>query len=86
MNSSEEKIHSTVIILLHKIAPEADLNNLLNHSDIRQTLGIDSFDFLNFTISISDTFNISIPEDDYGKLVSLADIIQYIKNQNPQFS
>ncbi len=86
MNSSEEKIRSTVIILLHKIAPEADLNNLLNHSDIRQTLGIDSFDFLNFTISISDTFNISIPEDDYGKLVSLADIIQYIKNQNPQFS
>ena len=84
MNTQEEKIRSTIVILLNKIAPEADLDNLPNNNDIRQTLGIDSFDFLNFMISVGDTFKIEIPENDYGNLVSLVDIIQYVKKQNPQ--
>lgn len=69
----------TLCNLLKTIAPEADLAALPDNADIRQTLEIDSFDFLNFMIAINETFGVEIPETDYGKLSTLADVIHYIE-------
>ncbi|HEY9647267.1 MAG TPA: phosphopantetheine-binding protein [Chroococcidiopsis sp.] len=79
MNTHETQTKETLINILKNIAPDADFQALANDEDIRQTLGIDSFDFLNFMIGINESFNVEIPETDYGKLASLADVIGYIK-------
>ncbi|WP_416669811.1 acyl carrier protein [Egbenema bharatensis] len=79
MNTYESQTKATVLQLLSKIAPEADLDTLEENEEIRQTLGIDSYDFLNFMIEVSESFSIEIPESDYGKLNTLANIIQYIE-------
>lgn len=79
MNTHETQTKETLINLLKNIAPDADLQALGEDKDIRQTLGIDSFDFLNFMIGINESFSIEIPETDYGKLISLTDVIRYIE-------
>lgn len=79
MNTREAQIKETIFNLLGNIAPEADFDALGKNDDIRQTLGIDSYDFLNFMIGISESFGFEIPETDYGKLITLADVIRYIE-------
>lgn len=79
MNTRETQTKEKLIDLLKNIAPDADLQALGDDEDIRQTLGIDSFDFLNFMIGINESFGVEIPEADYGKLISLTDVIHYIK-------
>jgi len=79
MNTQETPVKATLLNLLKNIAPDADFEALGEADDIRQTLGIDSFDFLNFMIGINESFGVEIPEVDYGKLMTLKDIIQYIE-------
>lgn len=79
MTLDDVQVKATILSLLGNIAPEVDLSKLSDDADIRATLGIDSFDFLNFMIALSDSFGVDIPESDYGKLVSLLDIFYYIK-------
>ena len=79
MNVHKPQTKETVLNLLRNIAPEADFDALADDEDIRQTLGIDSYDFLNFMIGISESFGIEIPETDYGKLRTLADVMRYIE-------
>ncbi len=79
MNTHETQTKETLSHLLKNIAPDADLQALGDDEDIRQTLGIDSFDFLNFMIGIHESFGLEIPETDYGKLISLTDVVRYIE-------
>lgn len=66
---------------LTQIAPEADFDDILPAENLREELDIDSFDFLNFLIGLNDTLGIDIPESDYEKLVSLNDLIGYLKQK-----
>jgi acyl carrier protein len=79
-NQSTKEIQEILENILAKIAPEADLANLAENENLRERLGIDSFDFLNFMIAINEALGVEIPEADYGKLLSLKDLIGYIKS------
>ena len=76
MNESELK--SMLFEGLRKIAPEADPASLRPEQKIRETLDIDSFDFLSFLIDLNEKLGVEIPEADYGKLNTLADMLQYL--------
>lgn len=78
--STQTQIKQTILNILSKIAPEADLENLQADEDIRAKFDIDSYDFLNLMIGLNESFGVEIPEADYGKLVTLTDIIRYISN------
>lgn len=75
---SEETIADIVCQGLKQIAPEADPWSLPPDVDVRETLDIDSFDFLNFLISLNETLGVEIPEKDYGQLSSMTDIVGYL--------
>ncbi|MBL7851197.1 MAG: hypothetical protein JNN04_09865, partial [Cyclobacteriaceae bacterium] len=45
---------------------------------IRQTLGIDSFDYLQFIIRVDERFGVKTPEEDYGKIETLRALTPYL--------
>ena len=80
---SEEQILAALIMILEDVAPEADFDEIEPDEDIREVLDIDSFDFLNVLIALNDETGVEIPEADYGKLVSLDDIVKYVAAKMP---
>jgi acyl carrier protein len=75
---TEIQIKETIFKLLGRIAPEVDLNTLDPNDDLRIVLDIDSFDFLNFLIGLNQELGVEIPEADYSRVVTLADLMRYI--------
>lgn len=74
----ESEITETVFKLLKHIAPETAPENLKPEENIRQVLGIDSFDYLQFIIGLDETLGIQTAEEDYGKIETLKTLIAYI--------
>lgn len=75
---SREEVYQIVLAQLRGLAPEADLNDLRPHDDIRETLEIDSFDFLNFLIALNKETGVEVPEKDYGRVSTLENLTTYL--------
>jgi acyl carrier protein len=75
---SAEELKQLIFDVLGQIAPEADFDSLDPGEDMRAALDIDSFDFLNFLIGLNEQVGVEIPEADYGQLVSLDDLVNYL--------
>ncbi|MGM0545416.1 MAG: acyl carrier protein [Bacteroidota bacterium] len=63
---------------LHRVAPEADLDQLKADEELGPTLDIDSMDFYNMMVGISEELQVEIPEEDYGKLRTLKSIKEFL--------
>ncbi|RIW18609.1 acyl carrier protein [Algoriphagus lacus] len=75
---NEEEIKKTVFQLLKNIAPETDPSLLMPEENIREALNIDSFDALQFIVSLCEKLKVDIPEEDYGKTSNLKSLIGYL--------
>jgi acyl carrier protein len=75
---SKEQIQTTIFDILSTIAPEANLAGLDPNANLQRALDIDSFDFLNLLIGLDEALGVVIPEADYGQLLSLNDLINYL--------
>jgi acyl carrier protein len=73
-----DELKEIIFETLGQIAPEAEFDDLEDDEDVREALDIDSFDFLNFLIGLNEQIAVDIPEADYGKLISMDDLIQYL--------
>ena len=80
MNS--EILHQTIVVLLQQIAPDTVPATLKLEENIRETLNIDSFDFLQFIIALHEKTGVEIPEEDYGKINTIQNAIEYIQNKS----
>ena len=65
---------------LKQIAPDSDPSALKDDDLIKQKLGLDSFDFLQFIILINDQLKITIPEEKYGLVLTLNHLSDYLIN------
>lgn len=74
----DEEMKRVLFKLLKNIAPDTEPEKLKPDDKIRQTLGIDSFDYLQFIISVDEHFGVQTPEEDYGKIETLNALIPYI--------
>lgn len=63
---------------LHQVAPDADLDTLTPDDDLRDTLGLDSLDFLQVVEVLSERGGIRIDEDDYPHLATLAGAVRWL--------
>jgi acyl carrier protein len=63
---------------LHMVAPEADLGALPTDADLRDTLGLDSLDFLQVVELLSERSGRRIDEDDYPKLATLSSAVKFL--------
>ena len=76
--TTKAELQQIILAQLRGLAPEADLNDLRPHDDIRETLEIDSFDFLNFLIALNKEVGVEVPEKDYGKVNTLETLTAYL--------
>ena len=76
---TRDEIRAVIITELGNIAPDMDVTALKPDADLRETLDIDSMDFLNFISALHQRLGIDIPERDYPKLFTLADATGYIE-------
>jgi acyl carrier protein len=65
---------------LASIAPEADFDDVDREADLQDELDLDSMDFLNFLIALSQSTGVEIPESDYSHVRSLAGCVQYLRD------
>ena len=76
MNEAEIKL--TLFKILKSIAPDTEPEKLKDEDNIRKTLAIDSFDYLQFIVGMDEEFGIQTPEEDYGKIETVRDLLTYI--------
>ena len=77
MNDTE--LRGILVDLLRQIAPDTDPATLQADDHIRDSLNIDSFDFLQFIVALDEKLGVSIPEQDYGKVSTLRELMGFLK-------
>ena len=56
-----------------------NIKNITTDTDIREDLGVDSIGLLQLVMAIEDEFEIQVEEQDLEKIHTVADIMEYIK-------
>ena len=78
MSTERETLAATVLTLLRAIAPELEPDALNVARPLRSQVDLDSMDWLNFLVSLSERFGVAIPEADYARLVTFNDVLDYL--------
>ena len=65
--------------VLGGVAPDLDLATVASDADLRNDLGLDSMDFLNFVIAVGKQLKVTIPEADYREVATLDKCARYIR-------
>ena len=81
---TEAEIKRAIFDGLRQIAPESEPETLAADANVRKTLDIDSYDFLNFLIDLNEKLGVEVPEEDYGKLRSLKELLTYLSERVDQ--
>lgn len=76
MNADEARALAAAI--LAGIAPESDLGAVGDNEDLREALDLDSMDFMNFVIGLSERSGVNIPEADTPRLRTLQGVARYL--------
>lgn len=75
----DSELLAEVVATLQTIAPEVEADELRPDRPLRQQVDLDSMDWLNFLIGLAGRFKVEIPEADYRRLVTLADLVAYLR-------
>ena len=75
---NQDELRKRIFEILHRVAPEADLDNVGLEENLREVLDIDSFDFLKVIVEIQEAFGVSIPESDYRRITTLKGLMEYL--------
>jgi len=78
---NQDELRNRLFEILHRVAPEADLNRITPDENIREVLDIDSFDFLQVVLGIHKAFGVEIPESDYRRVGTLKGLMEYLGNR-----
>lgn len=78
---SDDELETTVRALVARFAPEADLDALDPDTPLQEALELDSMDFLNLMIAVEEATGVSVPEADYGRVATLADLVGYVRER-----
>lgn len=80
---TETELRETVLSVLHRIAPEADLASVPADADLRDELDIDSLDILRFATGLAEATGVEIPERDYPRIVTIDGCTAYLAAAAP---
>jgi pyruvate dehydrogenase E2 component (dihydrolipoamide acetyltransferase) len=81
-NLGDQGVESILgVIYPPQVAPEADLDSLRADADLRETLYLDSLDFLSLVELLSGRSGQRIDEDDYPKIATLASTVAFLSGE-----
>lgn len=75
---TQSEARAAIFEALGGIAPEADPAALAGDADLRETLDLNSMDFMNFVVALHERTGIDIPEADYGRFRTLDTAVAYL--------
>jgi len=75
---TETEIRALAAEVLAGIAPEADLATVGDDEDLRDALDLDSMDFMNFVIGVSQATGRKIPDADTPRRHTLRSLVAYL--------
>lgn len=75
---SPRDVRAALAEIIGDVAPEADLDDLEDDTDLRDELDIDSMDFLKLVVEVKKRFGVEIPESDYRKVDSFGAMATYV--------
>lgn len=75
---SPQELQAQVVAILKSIAPELEEGALRADRPLRDQVDLDSMDWLNFLVALHEQLKVDIPESEYSKLVTLADLVAYL--------
>jgi len=75
---NDDQAEQLIRAALHEVAPDADLDQLGAGDDLRESLELDSLDFLQFVELLSERSGRRIDEDDYDQLVTLNAAVRWL--------
>lgn len=79
MNATQARDLAATV--LRGIAPEADLGSVGDDEDLREALDLDSMDFMNFIIGLSERSGIEIAQADTPRLRTLRGLAVYFQDR-----
>jgi acyl carrier protein len=80
---SESEIRATVLGILTRIAPEADLTALDPDVEWQDQLDLDSMNLLTMMVDIERSTGVTVPERDYPKVSTLNSCVAYLMSRTP---
>jgi acyl carrier protein len=75
---TKDDIRQVVVRVLRDVAPEVRPEALDPRASLRDTLDLDSVDFMNFVVGLHAALGVDVPEADYAKLANLEDCVTYL--------
>lgn len=60
---------------------DVEKDDIKLESKLKEDLGADSLDLFELISKVEDELDITIDEEDYGKLITVEDIIKYVENK-----
>jgi acyl carrier protein len=75
---NENTLRARILEILHRVAPEAGLDEIGPNENLREALDIDSFDFLKIVVGIHEAFGVDVPESDYRRIATLKGMTEYL--------
>lgn len=60
---------------------KVDASKIQPQQSLRQDLGLDSADSIELIFALEETFNIDVSDQDFRKLTTVSDVIQYVRGR-----
>lgn len=81
---NETEIRTRVVGVIKSVAPELEESELRADRPLRDQIDLDSMDWLNVLVALHEKLHVDIPEADYGKLVTLDNLVGYLRDKLAQ--
>lgn len=75
---SPDETRTLLARLLHRVAPEVDLDEIDPAAPLQEAAELDSMDFLNLVTALYDETGIEIPERDYPLIATIDGFVAYV--------
>ena len=80
----EHEARSIIFAALHDVAPEVDPASVSETEDLTEQLDLDSMDYLNWLIGISETAAVEIPHWDLERLLRIDSAVTYLVERSAE--
>lgn len=77
---TREAIFERLVTLIREQRQDSSLD-VTPHMNLKDDLGVDSIELVEFIINIEDDFHIEIPDDEVDNMTSMEDLLDYLQGK-----